>query len=114
MLAKTPVPLPDKDGFNSYFSFHFSGYQKMLANHLLPDYFTIVVKYSEDYFLYNKNTQKNEKGLHIFDIVHQLEKNWDKMNSKVAEIGIPSSKDNNNLYVSKRELFNKYTTICEP
>jgi len=114
VLAKTPVKLKDKDNLNSYYSYHYSGYQKMMSNHISPEYFSITVKYSEDYILYDKNTKLNEKGVNIFDIVHQVERNWFIMNFEINRIGIPYFSDKRKVFLNKRDIFNAFKNKCEP
>ncbi len=114
VLSKTPIPLSDDNNFFSYFAFHYSGFQKIFSNHLLPNYFTIVIKYSEDYILYNKNTERSEKNIHIFDIVHQVKRKWETINSKIHNIGVPYFLDKNMIFLKKRDIFNLAANIIEP
>lgn len=114
VLAKTPVKFLDSTAIFQYINYHYSGYQQFLKFGSKPEYLTIVVKYSEDYILLDELTYRNEKGLPIFDIITQTEKNWDLVKNRIFENGQSYPPDPDFKYLLKRDIYEIVKELTEP
>ncbi len=114
VLAKTPVDLQDENNFKAFYAYHFSGYQAVFSQHKIPKYFSLVIKYSEDYILYNKLTKQNEKNIQIGNIINQVEKVWTDLEAHIIQSGVSYSMDNKFVFIKKRDIFDAYKTTYEP
>lgn len=114
VLAKTPVKFLDSTAIFQYINYHYSGYQYFTKFGSKPEYFTIVVKYSEDYILTDKITFRNEKGVPIFDIITQTEKNWDLVKNRIFENRQSYPPYPDFKYLLKRDIYEIVKELSDP
>lgn len=114
VLTKTPDYISDDQQIESYISYHYSGFQEVNNIFNKPKYFSIVVKYSEDYILYDKEGETNEKNVNIFYILPQFQKHWNSIKNKIENLGTPYFNDENKIFLNKLDLFGFYSSNYEP
>jgi hypothetical protein len=112
VAIKTPTGV-GSNSYTEYVGFHCSGYYDYFPHDSQKDYFTIVVKYSEDYILYNPVTKRKEKNISIIELIPQLENCWETINSIIEEYGIKNPKDPSLIYLKRRDIITKFIEECE-
>lgn len=101
-------------GFSSYLSYHYTGYSELLTPKRASDYFSLVIKYSEDYLLWEEFANTTEKGISLFEILPQAENCWDKIEPLLDEVTTEAPNHFDMKYLKKRDLFSIFQQVCEP
>lgn len=112
VAIKTPMGVGSNNN-TEYIGFHYSGFYDYFPHLSQKDYFTIVVKYSEDYILCDTIVKRNEKNISLFELIPQLEKSWAKMSSFIKQNGVKYLQDNQIIYLNRREILKEYIKQCE-
>lgn len=113
--VQTPFYFPAPEtGFFSYLSYHYTGYSELLTPKRASDYFSLVIKYSEDYLLWEEFSNTTEKGISLFEILPQAENCWDKIETLIKDATTEAPNHFDMKYLKKRDLFSIYQEVCKP
>ncbi len=111
VAIKTPGNVGENK-YLEYLGYHYSGYIDYYFPLKFKNYFTIVVKYSEDYILYNKSNNLNEKNIQLFELMPQLEMCWEYMSDYLVQTGIQSPVLDNMIYIKRRDIAEEFLNNC--
>ena len=107
----TPIYIDSET--KSFVGYHYSGFMDYLHTDKIINYFLIVVKYSEDYIMFNPSTWMNEKNISIFELIPQLDNCSDTIFKYIDKIGLNNPKLNDFIYIKKRLIADYYINKCE-
>ena len=107
----TPIYIDSET--KSFVGYHYSGFMDYLHTNEIINYFLIVVKYSEDYIMFNPSTWMNEKNISIFELIPQLDNCSDTIFKYIDKIGLNNPKLNDFIYIKKRLIADYFINKCE-
>ncbi len=113
VYAKTYFAFKNNTDYNSYKGYHSSGFEEYFNVYQDLKYFCIVVKQSEDYILFDFETGLTDNGLSMFDLVPQLIRCWDEIESPLRNKSISFGKLKNYKIVSNSDINNLLFKYCE-
>lgn len=112
VYVKTPVRF-DNDGFFSYMAYHYGGYQEKVPTWTKPSYFCVVIKYSEDYILWNENEDINEKNIHINSLFPYISSSFDEIKSEVIDDNILLDASETYYYIFKKDIYQSFRNTVQ-
>ena len=105
--VETPTPLIEAHYGGKYMFYYYNGYQELISPlshepYGEIKYFFIMVKYSNDHFLINRNKLQNEKGQTLYEFMPQLRNCSVQLLNDIFNTGTEDNEEKGWFFLNKR------------